>query len=179
LSNSFLKTLLSLLLTLVFLGDISLASGNPWMEMGIIQRSERAVAKDFTLPTPEGNKISLTGLRGKVILLNFWATWCGPCRTEMPAIERLYRKLKDKGFRVLAVDIMETADKVQVFMEEMNLTFPTVIDGDRKVTDLYRVHAIPTTHLIDKTGKIAGTAFGAREWDSDAAFEIIEQLLGE
>ncbi len=175
----FLKKVACLCFLMVFWGNVSFASENPWKEMRIIRRAERAVAKEFTLPTPKGNKISVTDLRGKVILLNFWATWCGPCRTEMPSIERLYKKFKDKGLRVLAVDIMETADKVRGFMEEMELTFPTVNDGDRKVTDLYRVHAIPTTHLIDKTGKIAGTAFGAREWDSDAAFEIIEQLLGE
>lgn len=177
--RSLLRVFLLLFLLCAYFQRISLASENPWKEMGIIQRSERPVADDFTLPTPEGNEISFSGLRGKVILLNFWATWCEPCRTEMPSIERLYKKLKNKGLRVLAVDIMETADKVRAFMKEKELTFPTVIDGDRKIADKYHVNVIPTTHLIDKTGRIAGTAFGAREWDSDTAFEIIEQLLRE
>jgi thiol-disulfide isomerase/thioredoxin len=167
--KSFLKTVLTLLIVLIFSLEISLALGDPWKEMGIIKRTERSFAYDFTLPTPDGDMIRLSSLRGKVVLLNFWATWCGPCKEEMPSIERLYKKLKDKGLKVLAVDVMESNE----------LTFPTVIDEDRKTTDQYRVIAIPTTHLIDKAGRIVGTAFGAREWDNDAVFEIVDQLLRE
>lgn len=174
-----LRVIFLLLFLSIYFQGISFAFEDPWKEMGIIKRVERPVSQDFILSTPEGNKISLAGLRGKVVLLNFWATWCVPCRTEMPSIERLHKKLKDKGLRVLGVDIMETPKKVKEFMEEKELTFPTVIDKDKKVSALYRVNVIPTTILIDKAGRAAGHAFGEREWDSDEAFELIEQLLKE
>ena len=174
-----LRVFLLLLFLSIFFQGISFASEDPWKAMGIIKRVERPVSQDFFLSTPEGNKISLSGLRGKVVLLNFWATWCVPCRTEMSSIERLHKKLKDKGLRVLGVDIMESPKKVKAFMEEKELTFPTVIDKDKKVSELYRVNVIPTTILIDKAGRKAGHAFGEREWDSEEAFELIDQLLRE
>jgi peroxiredoxin len=170
--------LLLLFILNCFLG-IALASGDPWRNMGIIKREELKIAHDFTLPTPDGKEITLSELRGKAVMVNFWATWCIPCRTEMPSMERLYKIFKESGFTILAVNFMENEEKVKQFVKEKALTFPVVIDRDGKISQLYRASALPVTYFIDNKGRVSGVAFGAREWDGDAALELIEVFISE
>lgn len=135
-------------------------------------------APDFTLTDITGKKISLSELKGKVVLLNFWATWCGPCKAEMPALNRLYLELKDKGFVILAVSL-DTAEKpVKSFIAEKKLAFPVLMDSDKELSfDLYAVMGLPTTFIIDKKGIIVERILGDREWDAPQMKDKILKLL--
>lgn len=111
-------------------------------------------AIDFELPTLDGQTVSLSGLRGKPVLLNFWATWCGPCRREMPYLQQIHDSWSAKGLVLLAVDIGEKSATVEKFMTELRLSMTVPMDTDMKVAKTYLIGAIPTTFLIDKDGII-------------------------
>ncbi|WP_051276506.1 TlpA family protein disulfide reductase [Desulfovirgula thermocuniculi] len=113
-------------------------------------------APDFTLPAPDGKKVTLSSLRGKPVVLNFWATWCPPCREEMPAIQEFYRQ-KGREVEVLAVNLTSSERSpgaVQEFLKENGYTFPVLLDGRGEVAGLYLVRAIPTTFFLDGDGVI-------------------------
>ncbi len=138
---------------------------------------ERQMAPDFRLENLEGKLIELKSLKGKVVLLNFWATWCGPCKEEMPSMENLYQRFDRKDFTLLAVSVdFEEREKVKRFIEKKGYTFPILLDPKGKVLDLYRVRAIPTTFLIDRRGAIFGKAIGPRKWDTPEAISLIHIL---
>lgn len=139
--------------------------------------SPNTEAPGFVLKNMDGEHVSLTALRGKVILLNFWATWCRPCKEEMPAFEKLYVKYKDRGFVVLAVSINRSKASIEDFLEDMDLSYPILMDDDSKVLKLYKVYSIPTTFLIDKTGFIVKKYHGQEDWTSLAITSSIEELL--
>ena len=124
-----------------------------------------APAPDFTLKNLDNADVSLTEYKGQVVLLNFWATWCEPCRYEMPAIQRRYADYKDKGFVVLAIDYDEPATDVGAFTHAYSLTFPILLDSGGKVDDLYRIIGYPTTFFIDKDGLITRQHVGAMSED--------------
>jgi len=132
---------------------------------------------DFELENLQGNKELLSDYLGKVVFLNFWATWCGPCQSEMPAMEKVYRELKDEGFVILAVDLAEEKDTVQKFIEERNLTFPVLLDKTGEVGSIYDARSIPTTYLIDRDGNVLGRAIGVRPWEDDAFISLFRQIL--
>ena len=134
---------------------------------------------DFTLPLLDGTTLTLSDLKGKVVFLNFWATWCPPCRMEMPSMERLYQALKDKGLVMIAVNGGEAAEQASGFMRENALTFPVVLDRTGSVSGQYSVQAIPTTYILDRRGLIVARKTGAMEWDSLEVFIALEKLLGE
>ena len=142
---------------------------------------ERAARRpeDFTLPLLDGTEQTLSGLREKVVFLNFWGTWCPPCRKEMPSMERLHQGLKDKGLVMIAVNGSESAEQVSGFMLENNLTFPVALDANGRVTIRYGVRAIPTTYIINRRGLIVSRMVGAIEWDSPEIIKAFEVLLGE
>lgn len=126
---------------------------------------------------PDGNTIRLQDFRGKVVFLNFWATWCVPCRLEMPAMERLYREFKAKGFVVLTVNVQEGPRAVQAFIGELKLTFPVLVDRKGEAAIAYAVRGLPASYLIDRNQVIVGRAIGAREWDSTDVRAYIRSLL--
>jgi thiol-disulfide isomerase/thioredoxin len=121
----------------------------------------------------------LSGLKGKVVLINFWTTWCPPCREEMPSLEKLYRHFKHEKFTLLAVDIMEHPETVKTFARKYDLTFPILLDKTGDISAKYAANAIPTTYIINKAGKAVGKAIGPRKWNGDHAKAIIEELLKE
>jgi thiol-disulfide isomerase/thioredoxin len=135
-------------------------------------------APDFTLPTLSGAPIRLAELRGKVVLLNFWATWCVPCRTEMPSLDALYQQYQDRGLAVLAVnvDTLSTAG-VEAFMQEVAVTFPIVLDPAWSVARAYRVLGLPTTYLIDRGGNVVIREVGERNWMDHVSQVAVEGLL--
>lgn len=135
-------------------------------------------APDFTLARSDGETVTLSDLQGQAVILNFWATWCAPCRAEMPALERVYQAGQDKGLVVLGVNQMEPKERVERFLAEMKVTFPIVLDFDAEVGRIYRVYAMPTTYFIDRQGVIRDVVIGGPL--SEALLQSkVGALLGE
>jgi thiol-disulfide isomerase/thioredoxin len=136
-------------------------------------------ASDFELPDLAGRPVRLRDLRNRVVLVNFWATWCAPCREEMPALETLARELGPRGLTVVGVNFKESKREVEAFMKEHRLSFPVLLDGDGRVSASYQVFALPVTFLVDRRGMLAGTVVGARDWVGPGARAYLGQLLAE
>lgn len=135
-------------------------------------------AEEFTLNDLSGKKVSMSSFKGKVVLLNFWATWCPPCRAEMSSLEKLYQLLKDKGFTVIAVATDRTAIDVRDYLKTQPLSFTILLDVDLKISrDLYKVFMMPTTFLIDKRGVVVEKFYGEEDWLDPATIKQIEALL--
>jgi thiol-disulfide isomerase/thioredoxin len=135
---------------------------------------------DFALPDLQGITVRLSDQRGKVVLLNFWATWCVPCRVEMPSMNALYQDYREKGFEILAISIdVQGKDVVAPFVEEYGLTFPVLLDPDNVVSTRLQGRGIPTSYLLDKQGRIAGVEIGTRDWNSVKMRRLLDQLLAE
>ncbi len=134
---------------------------------------------EFSGVTAAGRRVSLSDLRGRVVLLNFWASWCQECRPEMPAFERLHRDFTGQGLTVLGVNVREGTQAIQSYARELGLTFPLVLDSDGKIRKSYGVIGLPTTFLIGRDGRTVGLAVGPREWSSVPARAIIQVLLTE
>ena len=132
------------------------------------------LAPDFELPNLNGQSVSLSDFRGKPVLVNFWASWCGPCRFEMPFIQEIYEGWSDKGLVVLAIDMGESPSTVKDFIQSHNFSFPVLLDTNQDVALQYNIRAIPATFFIDKDGIIQGTKVGA--FSSKAE---IEKSLGK
>lgn len=136
------------------------------------------LAPQFTLRNLDGNLVSLNSFKGQVVVLNFWATWCVPCRIEMPAFENLYRRYRSEGVTVLGVSLDKGADdKVRQFVEDYKLSFPVLMDSEGDVEKLYPSVSIPFTFVIDKAGRVVARVDGAKNWESRETFDAIEFLL--
>ena len=136
-------------------------------------------APDFALKDMDEKQHALRDYRGKVVLLNFWATWCPPCRREMPSMERLYRQLGEEGFVVLAVNQWEEPDHVFAYMGQLEVfpSFPILFDPESKVSQLYEVKGLPTSFIIDREGRIVYRAIGGRAFDHPEMVHAIRALL--
>ncbi|MCD8171370.1 MAG: TlpA family protein disulfide reductase [Clostridiales bacterium] len=132
-------------------------------------------APDFTAELIDGSSISLSDLKGKPVIINFWATWCGPCVREMPAFERLKEDFGDE-IGIIAVNCGDDADTVKDFVDEYGYTFPVVLDGDYEVTMLYPSNSIPYTVVLDANGKITHVSTGA--YDADTMYDRYKEALG-
>jgi peroxiredoxin len=136
-------------------------------------------APEFNLPELTGGTVGLKDFKGKVILLTFWATWCGPCKEEMPSIEALHQQFKRRDFVVLAVAVdREGSIPVETFLAKHDYTFHVLIDSKSEVLDLYGVDRIPATFLIDTEGRIAWRELGPRNWKSPEALSLVNRLVG-
>jgi peroxiredoxin len=135
-------------------------------------------AADFILKDLSGKPVRFSEFKGKVVLLNFWTTWCPPCRVEMPAMERLYQAYRDDGLVVVAVSMDRSpADKVKAFVEELGLNFPVLHDRDERVARLYSVPGVPTSYIVDARGRIMYRALGEYDWFGPTAKSTVEDLL--
>ncbi len=137
-------------------------------------------APDFAVKDINGNTIRLSEERGKVVLLNFWATWCRVCVAEMDTLEKIYRRFKDKGFVIIGVSIDRYEESVKEFLKERRITFPVAVDPEKDIYfDKYGGFGVPLSFLIDKKGYIRDTIFGENEWDSEEFINKLNLLLDE
>jgi peroxiredoxin len=132
---------------------------------------------EIQLKDVNGNTVRMSDFRGKIVFLNFWATWCPTCVVEMPSMERLHRGLKDKDFVMVAINLQESDAQVKAFFEKKKLSFTALLDSNGEVATGFAVNALPTTFVLDKAGRIVGTALGPREWDSRASIALFEYLM--
>lgn len=172
----------SVVLAALLVGAVSLpAGGSPeaMKALGMLAPSERTAAPDLTLPTVQGTPLSLNALKGKVVLVNFWATWCLPCQWEMPLMEALYQAYKAKGFVIAAISLDQEGAEAAVgqFVKTNKLTYPILLDPAFQGAKRFGVRGLPATFLIGKDGYITGVAYGPREWDGPEARALIESLL--
>jgi len=144
--------------------------------MGVIETPLRTDPLEVKLPNSAGRYVRLDDFRDKIVFLNFWTSWCPSCRTEMPSMERLHRKLFGKNFAMVTVNIKESASQVNNFFEEYKLTFTALLDTTGEVSAGLGIRAIPTTFILDKSGKMIGSITGPREWDSKKTVAFFEQL---
>jgi peroxiredoxin len=138
-----------------------------------------AKAPDFTLPAIGGANLRLQEQRGRVVMVNFWATWCGPCRVEMPHLNRLYDKYRASGFVLLGVNIDEEPRKAADLAARLGLRFPVLFDSEKKVSRLYDLSAMPSTVLIDRDGRVRYIHRGYRDGYEDTYEKQIRELLKE
>jgi len=136
-------------------------------------------APDFTLPSLDGPNLRLQEQRGQVVMINFWATWCGPCREEMPHLARLYDKYRPSGFTLFAVNIDEEPQKAARLAKQLGLRFPVLLDTDKKVSRLYDLSAMPSTVLIDRDGRVRYLHRGYRSGYEVTYDQQIRELLRE
>jgi peroxiredoxin len=137
------------------------------------------LAPDFSVPDLRGQVVRLSSLRGKVVLVNLWATWCAPCREEMPSMERLYDRFRDRDFQLLAVSQDEDGTRVvEPFVRELGLTFPVLVDPERQVGERYEVWGYPETFVIDRNGYVVERVIGPRDWASPESVATLEALIG-
>jgi thiol-disulfide isomerase/thioredoxin len=127
----------------------------------------------------DGRKVQLSALKGKVVLVNYWATWCEPCIDEMPSIERLRKKMKGRPFEVLAVNYGESADRVSAFIAKMKLSMPVLLDPYKNSVDAWKVRGLPMTFLVDAAGRVRYWSFGESDWSEGEALRVVEKMVSE
>ena len=145
--------------------------------VGVIKVSPTNDPVRINLKDINGKNISLSDFKGKIVFLNFWTTWCPTCRIEVPSMEKLHQKFKNKDFAIVTVNLRESASKVKAFSKKFKLTFTALLDSTGEVGASFGIRAIPTTYILDKTGRIIGRVNGPREWDSKAAIALFENLM--
>jgi peroxiredoxin len=134
-------------------------------------------APEFRLKDINGKSFSLRDYRGKVVLLNFWATWCPSCNLEMPSMESLHKALGNEGLVLLTINARESADEVKAFFQEHRLWFPALLDEDGDVFERFNVWSLPTTFIIGRKGELLGKVIGYRDWDGEQTMRIFQRLL--
>ena len=140
----------------------------------IYELENKIVAPDFSLKDVDGKTHKLSDYRGKVVMINFWATWCPPCRFELPSMQRAYEKLKLQNVEFLAINLGEDADTIFTFTADYPVTFPLLMDLDSSVSNMYPVIGLPTTYFVNPEGRLVYRAIGSREWDEE---QMIEKIL--
>jgi peroxiredoxin len=136
------------------------------------------LAPDFSLPDNRQEMLSLKSLRGKVVLLNFWASWCGPCQSEMPSLEALFQKYRDRGLVILGVSMDDEGwPAINQFLQQVPVTFPIVNDQNQSVSDLYQTYRVPETYLIDTQGRIVDKFVGPQDYNQEVFFKKLERIL--
>lgn len=140
---------------------------------------ETPSAPDFELTGPDGETYRLDDFQGKPLIVNFWATWCPPCRAEMPSMQRAWEQIEAEGIGMIAINVGEDAETVQGFLEEVPVSFPLPIDTDSKVAQRWPMRGLPTTFVVSPDGRLVYKATGEREWDDPALLEQVRALKRE
>jgi len=166
-----------LLIGLFWLAVTDSFAADPFTTLMLSPRDNKAHVPAIDLPTLSGEIIDSKDWAGHVVMLNFWATWCGPCKEEMPSMERLYRRLQTKPFKLFAVTADIRRQDIAAFWQHWDLHFPVLLDEDGDFAQKLWVRTLPTTIVIGPDGRIHGRAMGPRDWDSPEAIAFIEQLM--
>jgi peroxiredoxin len=145
----------------------------------VTRPSEPMAAAEFELVDLAGRTVRLRDLRGRVVLLNFWATWCAPCREEMPALGTLAGELGPRGLTVVGVNYKEPKPGIEAFLQERKLVIPVLLDKEGRVAESYQVYALPATFIVNRRGMVVGTVLGGRDWVGPDARGFLGQLLAE
>ncbi len=136
----------------------------------------KPVAPGYRLPDMDGESHKLDELKGKVVIVNFWATWCPPCRRELPSMNRAWKKVKGEGIVIVGVNVGEDEDTVFAFNGEYPIDFPVLLDQEGEVIARWPVKGLPTTFVVDPEGRIVYRAIGGRDWDDDKLLDIVRRL---
>jgi len=153
--------------------------GQLFVDMGVETFPSNTSQVEIQLQDLYGTDVNISDFRGKIVFLNFWATWCPTCVVEMPSMEKLHRKLKDKDFALVSISLQDPAAEVKRFFKQNELTFTALLDSTGKTVPGFGIRAIPTTLILDKIGRIIGRVMGAREWNSRESMAMFEQLIVE
>ena len=137
---------------------------------------DHTAAPDFDLKTPDGGRVRLSDFRGKPLIVNFWATWCPPCRAEMPSLQRAWEQLKGEAIGVIAINVGEDAETIAQFTDKSPVTFPMPMDLQSRVVQAWPVRGLPTTFVVDSEGRLAYLATGEREWDDPQLLDLVRGL---
>ena len=160
-------------LVLPFLGWLLLASGQ------VFAAAPQGPAPDFALKTPGGENARLSEHRGEVVMINFWASWCAPCRQEMPLLEELYTQYEPLGFTILGVNVEEDSSKALAMLEDIPVSFPIMLDTSSKVSKLYNVVAMPTSILVDRDGNMRYLHHGYKPGYEEKYQQQVRELIRE
>ncbi len=142
-------------------------------------KQQLQLAPNFTLPSMSGANLRLSEYRGEVVLVNFWASWCGPCRQEMPLLDKMYQRYKKAGFTLLGVNVEKDSSKGQRIAEQLKLSFPILFDSKQQVVDSYKVASMPSTVLVDRDGNIRYVHLGYKAGDEKLYSKMVKELLIE
>ena len=155
-------------------------AGEDYFKKLLIEKPDKLLrAPDFALEDLSGKRWSLKDFRGKVVFLNFWATWCIPCRDEMPLMEKIHREFKDQGLEVVAVNFREDRQAVKKFVEELGVTFKVLLDPGGNVSNEYGAWSLPLSYFINRKGEFIGKVMGDRKWHSQEAKAFFKGLVAE
>ncbi|MEO0422113.1 MAG: TlpA disulfide reductase family protein [Pseudomonadota bacterium] len=136
-------------------------------------------APDFTLKSLGGENVRLSELRGQVVMINFWASWCGPCRQEMPLLEALYQRYNPLGFELLGVNVEQDVDDAKRWLADTSVSFPVLLDPSNQLTKMYQVKAMPSTILVDRDGNVRHLHKGYKPGDENTYQDLVRSLIRE
>ena len=162
-----IKTVLLLTIALLLVSGAGLAA-DPKVQQ----------APDFTLEDMQGKKVSLSDFRGKIVVMNFWATWCPPCIEEMPSMEKLHQRFKGEDFVLLAINAEENGRAaVEKFLKKKSFTFPILLDEDAVVQQLFNIYRLPETLIINRNGEIVTKVLGGRDWMDSEILRVLDFMV--
>lgn len=167
---------------LLLFTTVSIHAERPWYaakleNLGFYIYQTPVKQKDFVVDSLSGGSFKRSSLQGKIVLLNFWATWCPPCREEIPSIQNLAKTLKGKNFEVMAISVGESKTTVANFVKEKKIEFPIYLDPKRNLSPVYASRGIPTTYVLDKNGDFIAVIIGSTKYDTPEAISIFTELV--
>ncbi|WP_341938100.1 TlpA family protein disulfide reductase [Marinimicrobium sp. C2-29] len=147
--------------------------------LGLALNVQAEKAPDFTLKSDTGENLNLEEQRGKVVMINFWASWCAPCRKEMPLLEELYDRYEKDGFTLFGINVEQNPEAAEKFLADVGVSFPILYDPESEVSRAYQVNAMPTTVMVDRDGEVRYVNRGYREGDEEKYRKQVRELIGE
>lgn len=170
------KTFKRTFITLVLIFSLSACSTDHGNGSTYLKSETTVTTPNLPFQDLNGTSYTIKDLKGKPIILNFWASWCPPCRAEMPSMNRAWEKVKDEGILMLAVNVGEPPETISQFTEEVPIDFPIILDVDTQLSQAWGVRGMPTTYIIDAAGKVVYSAVGERPWDDDNILNAVRAL---